>query len=67
MAEIGIQKIEFMIDNKYVMFTDLETTPLPAHYGELYLAFARLCKEKGIQLQLWSKTQHIIDTYALKN
>lgn len=67
MSDIGIQKIEFMIDNKYAMFTDLDKTPLPEHYGRLYLTFKNLCRQKDIQLQLWSKTQHIIDTYALKN
>lgn len=67
MELIGIKKIEFMIDNKYVMFTNLEDKPLPKHYGELYLHFKQLCKEKDIKLQLWDKTQYIIDNYALKN
>ena len=66
MSEIGIRNIELMIDNKYVMFTDLDTTPLPKHYGELYLHFKQLCKEKDINLMLWSKTEYVINKYALK-
>lgn len=67
MESIGIQNIEFMIDNKYVMFTDLDKTPLPAHYGELYLHFKKLCAEKGIRLNVWSKTEHVLNTYALNH
>lgn len=66
MSDIGIKKIEFMLDNKYAIFTNFEEKQLPPHYGQLYLEFKRLCNEKDIELQLWSKTQHIIDTYALK-
>lgn len=65
MSAIGVQNIEFMIDNKYVMFTNLDEKPLPKHYGELYLCFKKLCQEKGINLRVWSKTEHIINTYAL--
>lgn len=67
MSDIGIRRIEFMIDNKYTLFTDLDKTSLPKHYGELYLTFKHLCNEKNIQLLLWSKTQYIIDNYALKS
>lgn len=67
MSAIGVQNIEFMIDNKYVMFTNLDEKPLPKHYGELYLCFKKLCQEKGINLRVWSKTEHIINTYALKS
>ena len=67
MSIIGVQNIEFMIDNKYVMFTNLDEKPLPKHYGDLYLGFKRLCEDKGINLRLWSKTQYILNTYALKN
>lgn len=66
MSEIGIQNIELMIDNKYVNLSDLDKTPLPAHYGELYLCFKKLCEEKGINLRLWSKTEYVINKYALK-
>ncbi len=65
MADIGIRNIEFMIDNKYVMFTNLDETPLPKHYGKLYLHFKQLCEEKNINLTLWSKTEFIINKYAL--
>lgn len=66
MSLIGVRNIEFMIDNKYVMFTNLDEKPLPKHYRELYICFKNLCDEKGINLRLWSKTQYIIDNYALK-
>ncbi|MBE7704873.1 MAG: radical SAM protein [Cyanobacteria bacterium SIG29] len=66
MSDIGIENIEFMIDNKYVLFTDLNTTPLPKHYGELYLHFKKSCEEKGIRMTMWQKTEHIIKEYALK-
>lgn len=67
MSEIGVRNIEFMIDNKYVMFTNLDEKPLPAHYGELYLHFKEMCEYKKINLRLWSKTEYIINKYALKN
>ncbi len=66
MDDIGIKNIEFMIDNKYVMFTNLDETPLPSHYGELYRHFKKLCDEKNINLTIWSKTEYIINKYALK-
>ena len=66
MSDIGISNIEFMIDNKYVMFTNLDETPLPAHYGSLYLLMKKLCEEKGIKLLTWDKTEYIINKYALK-
>lgn len=65
MDDIGIKNIEFMIDNKYVMFTNLEEKPLPAHYGGLYLHCKKLCAEKGINMSVWAKTQYVIDKYAL--
>ncbi len=65
MADIGIKRIEFMIDNKYVLFTDLEKTPMPKHYKELYLTFKCLCEEKGIMLQVWDKTKYILEKYVL--
>lgn len=65
MNDIGISNIEFMLDNKYVMFTDLDKTPLPSHYGELYLFFKEYCRQKGINLRLWEKTEYVIKKYAL--
>ena len=65
MSDIGIKNIEFMIDNKYILFTDLDKNPLPAHYGELYLYFKTLCEEKNINLRLWEKTEFILNKYAL--
>ena len=65
MANIGVKNIEFMIDNKYVMFTNLEEKPLPSHYGKLYLLFKKLCKDNNIELRMWSKTEYILNTYAL--
>ncbi len=67
MYDIGIKNIEFMIDNKYALFTDLDTVPLPKHYGELYLYLKKACEEKDIRLILWDKTEYIINKYALKN
>ena len=66
MADIGVQNIEFMIDNKYSLFTDLDTTPLPAHYKDLYLCFQQKCSERGIKLMMWSKTEFIVNNYLLK-
>ena len=63
MADIGVQNIEFMIDNKYSLFTDLDTTPLPLHYKDLYLCFKQKCEERGIKLMMWSKTEHIVNNY----
>lgn len=65
MADIGITTIELMIDNKYSLFADLDKTPLPAHYGDLYLFLKDLCEKRGITLYLWDKMQYIIDKYAL--
>lgn len=65
-SNIGLSCIELMIDNKYTLFADLDKTPLPEHYKELYCTFKQLCKEKNINLQLWSKTQYMVDKYLLK-
>ena len=67
MSDIGIKIIEFTIDNKWAMFTNLDEKPLPKHYGELFLFFKEKCQEKGIRLNLWSKTEYIINKYALNN
>lgn len=64
--DIGLQCIELMIDNKYSLFTNLDEVPLPAHYKDVYLLFKELCEEKGIKLQMWSKTEYIINKYLLK-
>ncbi len=66
MKNIGIKNIEFMIDNKYVMFTNLDETPLPSHYGELYLLCKKLCEENNINMRVWAKTEFVINKYALK-
>ena len=65
MYNIGIKTVEFMIDNKYLLFTDLDKTPLPSHYKELYLHFEQLCKEKNMNLHLWDKTRFVVDKYLL--
>ncbi len=67
MSDIGIKIIEFTIDNKWAMFTNLDEKPLPKHYGELYLHFKKACEEKGIIFNTWSKTDYIINKYALNN
>ncbi len=66
MSDIGIKIIEFTIDNKWAMFTNLEEKPLPSHYGDLYLYFKKACQEKNIVLNVWSRTEFIINKYALK-
>ena len=65
MSDIGIKCIELMIDNKYMLFSDLNKTPLPAHYKDLYLTFENLCREKDIKLQMWTKTEFVINKYLL--
>lgn len=67
MSDIGIKIVEFTIDNKWAMFTNLDEKPLPAHYGDLYLYFKKACEEKNIVLNVWSRTEFIINKYALKN
>ena len=66
MSDIGIKIVEFTIDNKWAMFTNLDEKPLPAHYGDLYLYFKKACEEKNIVLNVWSRTEFIINKYALK-
>lgn len=65
MSDIGIKIVEFQLDNKYGLFTDLDTNPLPSHYGELFLLFKEECEKRNITLQLWSKTEDTINKYAL--
>ncbi len=65
MSDINVKTIEFMIDNKYVIFANLDETPLPSHYKDLYLHMKNLCEEKGINLILWSKTEYVINKYML--
>lgn len=66
MCDIGISAVEFMIDNKYLLFTDLDKTPLPAHYKELYLHFEKLCKENNLNMVFWDKTRYVINKYLLE-
>ena len=66
MSDIGIKIVEFTIDNKWAMFTNLDEKPLPSHYGDLYLYFKKACEEKNIVLNVWSRTEFIINKYALK-
>lgn len=63
MELIKIRRVEFAIDYKYVLFTDLDKIPLPKHYGELYLNMKELCEKKGIQLDIWAKTENILNKY----
>ena len=65
MKKIGISAVEFMIDNKYLLFTDLDKTPLPAHYKDLYLHFEKLCKENNINMIFWERTKYTVDKYLL--
>ncbi len=65
MTEIGIKTVEFMIDNKYLLFTDLDKNPMPAHYKDLYLYFEKLCKENNLNINLWDKTRYVINKYFL--
>lgn len=67
MSSIGIGVVEFSIDYKYVLFTDLEKHPLPKHYKELFLHFKRMCEEKGISLSMWPKVEYIVNKYLLNN
>ena len=65
MSEIKVEMVEFMIDNKWSMFTNLDEKPLPAHYGELYLYFKEECEKKGIKVKMWEKMEYILSKYAL--
>ena len=56
-SSLGITSVEFMIDNKWSLFTDLEKTPFPKHYIELYEFFKKSCKEKNINLTIWNKLE----------
>lgn len=66
MSSIGIFVVEFSIDYKYVLFTDLDKTPLPAHYKDLFIHFKNQCEEKGISLSMWPRVEHIVNNYLLK-
>lgn len=66
MSDIGITTVEFQIDNKYGLFTDLDKNPLPEHYGELFLLFKAECQKRNIRLQVWPKTEDTLKKYALK-
>ena len=63
MEAIKIKKVEFAIDYKYILFTDLDKIPLPKHYGELYLYMKELCEQKGIEFITWSKIEYILNKY----
>lgn len=65
MSDIGVKIIEFTIDNKWALFTDLDKTPLPSHYGELFLHFKQACKQKNITFNTWARTDFIVNKYAL--
>ncbi|MBQ4123034.1 radical SAM protein [bacterium] len=66
MKRIGISAVEFMIDNKYLLFTNLDETPLPKHYKDLYLHFEQLCKENNINMIFWERTKFVVDKYLLE-
>ena len=65
MSDIGVYMVEFAIDHKWTLFTNLEENPFPKHYGDLYLTFKNLAEEKGLRFQIWPKAEHIIKKYAL--
>ena len=66
MADIGVYMVEFAVDHKWTLFTDLEKTQFPKHYGELYLTFKKLAEEKGLNFQIWPRALEVIEKYALK-
>ena len=57
-SSLGINSVEFMIDNKWSLFADLEKTPFPKHYIELYEFFKKSCKEKNLNLTIWNKLEN---------
>lgn len=59
MYNIGIKNLEFMIDNKYVLFSNSQKQ-MPKHYGELYLFFKHYCEEKNINFSIWDKVEFIL-------
>lgn len=65
MSDIGISGVEFMIDNKYLLFSDLDKTPLPSHYKDLYLHFEKLCNENKLNMVFWDRTKYVVDKYLL--
>lgn len=67
MSDIGVREVEFTIDNKWSLFTDLDKNPFPPHFGNLYLYFKKLCLENGIKMNIWGRTQAVIDKYAFIN
>ena len=67
MSSIGISVVEFSIDYKYVLFSDLDKTPLPKHYKDLFLHFKKSCEEKGISLSMWPKVADIVNKYLINN
>lgn len=64
-SEIGIGTVDFMIDNKYALFTDLDEKPLPPHYKNLYFTMKRLCEEKNINLYLLPQIENIVNRYFM--
>lgn len=62
-SEIGIGTVDFMIDNKYSLFSDLDKTPLPKHYKNLYFVIKKLCEEKNINLFLLPQMKNIVNKY----
>ncbi|MBQ8887497.1 MAG: radical SAM protein [Candidatus Gastranaerophilales bacterium] len=66
MSDIGIKMVEFTIDNKWALFTNLDEKPFPPHYGEMYTLFKEEAKKRGIKCSVYSKVEDIIQKYALK-
>lgn len=64
MANIGVPHVEFMIDYKWLFFTDLEQKPLPSHYGELYQYFKQLCDEKGMRFGTWPLAEEFMKKHT---
>ncbi|MBQ8886505.1 MAG: radical SAM protein [Candidatus Gastranaerophilales bacterium] len=58
MKDIGVENIEFMIDNKWALFTNLEETPFPSHYWDLYLFLKKECEKNNINFMIWDKLEN---------
>lgn len=66
MSSIGVHVIEFSIDYKYVLFTDIDKKPLPQHYKDLFVYFKNMCDEKGFSMVMWPKVEYVVNKYLLK-
>ena len=64
---LGINNVEFMIDNKWSLFTNLEEIPFPSHYWDLYTYFKKACEEKNMHFLIWKKVEQDLIKYASHN